>query len=75
MLYDVMSHYVTLCYVMSHLEYANAVWSPYKKFDIYVLEGARRRATKLIKSIKHLTYENKLKKITITYPEIPQGKR
>jgi len=22
-----------------HLEYANAVWSPYKKCDIYILEG------------------------------------
>jgi len=41
--------------VCSHLEYANAVWSPYKKCDIYVLEGVQRKATKLINSIKHLT--------------------
>jgi len=47
--------------VHSHLEYANAVWSPYKKGDIYVLEGVQRRATKLINSIKYLTYENRLK--------------
>jgi len=47
--------------VYSHLEYANAVWNPYKKCDIYVLEGVQQRATKLINSIKHLTYENRLK--------------
>jgi len=44
-----------------HLEYVNAVWSPYKKCDIYVLEGVQRRATTFITSIKHLTYENTLK--------------
>jgi len=51
--------------VHSHLEYANAVWSPYKKGDIYVLEGVQRRATKLINSIKYLTYENRLKKLKL----------
>jgi len=45
--------------VHSHLEYANTIWSPYKKCDIYVLEGVQRRATKLIDSIKHLSYENR----------------
>jgi len=42
--------------VRSHLEYANVVWSPYKKCDIYVLKGVQRRATKLINSIKHSFY-------------------
>jgi len=46
--------------VRSHLEYANAVWSPYKKCDIYELEGVQRMAKKLINSIKHLIYENRL---------------
>jgi len=40
--------------VRSHLEYANAVWSLYKKCDIYELEGVQWRATKLINSIKHM---------------------
>jgi len=43
--------------------------------DIYVLEGVQRKATKLINSIKHLTYENRLKKIKITYPKLLQSKR
>jgi len=28
--------------VRSHLEYANAVWSPSKKCDIYVLKGGQQ---------------------------------
>jgi len=53
--------------VPSHLEYANAFWSPYKKCNIYVglLKGVQRRATKLINSIKHLTYESRLKKLKL----------
>jgi len=51
--------------VRSHLEYANAVWSPYKKCDIYVLEGVQRRATKLINSVTFLTHEKRLKKLEL----------
>jgi len=51
--------------VRSQLKYANAVWRPYKKCDIYVLEGVQRRATQLINSIKHLTYKNRLNKLKL----------
>jgi len=57
--------FVMLYKAHSHLEYANAVWNPYKKGNIYVFEGVHRRATKLINSIKHLTYENKLKNLKL----------
>ena len=46
--------------VRSHLEYAIAVWCPYKKGDISSLEKVQRRATKLIGSIKHLPYVDRL---------------
>jgi len=49
--------------VRSHLEYANSIWSLYKKCDIHVLEGVQKRAKKLTNSIKHLTYENRLKNV------------
>ena len=42
--------------VRSHLEYANAVWCPYKKGHIEIIKKVQRRATKLIISLKHLSY-------------------
>jgi hypothetical protein len=52
--------------VRSHLEYAIAVWFPYKKGDNSSLEKVQRMATKLIGSIEDLPYEDRLKKIKIT---------
>ena len=51
--------------VRSHLEYAIAVWCPYKKGDISLLEKVQRGATKLIGSIKHLPYVDRLKKLKL----------
>lgn len=53
-----------------HLEYANPVWSPYKIKDITALENVQRRATKLVPSLKNLSYEERLRKLdlpTLTY--------
>ena len=47
--------------VRPHVEYANSVWSPYKKGDIAVIEKVKKRATKLIISLKHLPYIERLK--------------
>ena len=44
-------------FVRPQLEYANAVWSPYKVKDINAVENVQRRATKLIPSLKELTYK------------------
>ena len=48
-------------YVRPLLEYGVQVWCPYNKQDINMLEGVQRRATKLISSIKHLSYRERLK--------------
>jgi len=49
--------------VRPHLEYAATVWSPYKSKDIETVENVQRRATKLIPSLRHLTYEDRLRKL------------
>ena len=49
--------------VRSHLEYANSVWNPHNKEDIEILEKVQMRATKLVESIKCLSYEDRLRKL------------
>ena len=51
--------------VRSHLEYASSVWNPHSIEDIKVLEKVQRRATKLVTSIKHLSYEDRLRKLKL----------
>ena len=46
--------------VRPHLEYASTVWSPMFKKDKILIENVQRRATRLVKSIKHLPYEDRL---------------
>ena len=51
--------------VRPHLEYAAAVWSPHYQRDIDAIENVQRRATKLIPSLKGLTYTERLKKLKL----------
>jgi len=51
--------------VRPHLKYANSVWCPYKKGDIETIEKVQKRATKLIISLKHLPYMEKLKQLKL----------
>ena len=44
-----------------HLEHAQCIWSQYKKKLILCIENVQRKATKIIKNIKHLTYEERLR--------------
>ena len=55
--------YTTL--VRPHLEYAVSVWCPYKMKDIDLIESVQRRATRQVKSLKHLSYEDRLKKLNL----------
>ena len=52
--------------VRPRMEFAIQAWSPYLKKDIAKLEKVQRRATKLVPTIAHLTYEDRLKKLNMT---------
>jgi hypothetical protein len=50
--------------VRSHIEYAEAVWSPFKVGDIEKIENVQRRDTKQVPTLKkNMEYNERLKKL------------
>ena len=49
--------------VRSQLESANSVWNSHSNEVIEIIEKVQIRATKLVDSVKHLSYEDRLKKL------------
>ncbi|CAF1122549.1 unnamed protein product, partial [Brachionus calyciflorus] len=47
------------------LEYAVSVWSPFLKKDVNAMENIQRRATILVKNIREMPYELRLKELEI----------
>ena len=52
-------------YVRPHLEYCLQAVGPYMVQDFQLLERVQRRATKLVKQIRHLPYKQRLRKLRI----------
>ena len=53
--------YVAL--VRPQLKYANQIWSPYLVKDIEAVENVQRRASKLVPTLKNLSYEERLRRL------------
>ena len=52
-------------FIRPHLEYGQQASSPYLQKDVNKLEGVQRRATKLLKCIEDMSYEERLKHLDI----------
>ena len=51
--------------VRPYVEYATTVWSPIYKKDAVALENIQRQATRMVNCLKHLPYNERLKKLGI----------
>eukprot|EP00794_Sanderia_malayensis_P004409 gene4410-4998_t len=57
--------YLYKAFVRPYLEYAVQVWQPHLIKDTTALENVQRRATKLIPTLRNMSYEERLRKLEL----------
>lgn len=57
--------YLFQALVRPHLEYAEAVWNPYLKKYIQIIENVQKRATKQVHTLSKMNYSERLKKLKL----------
>ncbi len=50
-------------YVLPHLEFCSPAWSPHLQGDVVKLEKVQRRASRLVRGLETLPYEERLKRL------------
>lgn len=51
--------------VRPHVEFSSCIWSPYLKYNIDTVERVQRRATKMVPSLRDLSYRERLRKLKL----------